>query len=159
MTLTYKEPKKLVIKTLEGPSAIVEAQYNPKEISVDKSVPWSKHDEPQGDAPTLEFTTADNRSISFELFFDYLEDGGWGKLQEKIKSLETMTLIKPGSEGEEKHPPMVLVVFGMGDWITGVVESLGIKYTMFDATGCPVRATCSVKIKETNKAQTKEKTG
>lgn len=159
MTLTYKEPKKLEIRALEGAPAVVIAQYNPKEISVDKSVPWSKHPEPQGDAPVLEFTSAENRTISFELFFDYFESGGWGELQKQIKALETMTLIKPGSTGEDKHPPMVIVVFGMGDWITGVVESLGIKYTMFDAQGCPVRATCAIKIKETNKAQTKETTG
>ena len=76
MSLSFTIPKKLTIVTVDGPSIMVTAQYNPKEIGIDKSVPWNKHKNPKGDIPMLEFTNAENRSMSLELFFDKFEAGG-----------------------------------------------------------------------------------
>ena len=52
------------------------AQYNPKELGIDKSVPWQKSPTSSGDQPELQFTSAEGRSMSFELFFDEYESGG-----------------------------------------------------------------------------------
>lgn len=154
MTVTYKEPLKLTIVTIDGPTIQVTAQYNPKEISLDKSVPWNKHKNPKGDIPMLEFTNAENRSMSLELFFDKFE--AKGSVQPDVEKLTRMTMINAsaGSE-EEKHPPRVIVAFGIASWFRGVIESLGVKYTMFDEKGMPVRATCSLKIKEVDEVQAK----
>ena len=38
----------------------------------------------------------------------------------------------------------------------GVIESVGMKYTMFLPSGMPVRATCSVKFKEASRASFKK---
>ena len=56
----------------------VKAQYNPKELQIDKTVPWSKVNEAnksnsgpdQSQGIHLEFTGAEGRSMSIELFFD-----------------------------------------------------------------------------------------
>ena len=53
-----------------------EAYYNPKEISVDRSVPWNKHKLSKGDTHVLEFTNAEPMTLSFELFFDTYETKG-----------------------------------------------------------------------------------
>lgn len=152
MTLTYTEPNKLTIVTIDGPTIEVTAQYNPKEVGLDKSVPWNKHKNPKGDIPMLEFTNAENRSMSLELFFDKFEQAG--TVQPEIEKLTKMTLINPSAGSEtEKHPPRVVVAFGIANWFRGVIESLGVKYTMFDDKGMPVRATASLKIKEVDAVQ------
>ena len=66
---------KLKIVGLEGAAngVVVEAQFNPKEISVDKSIPWQRQKK-QGVAD-LEFTGAEPKTMSCELMFDAFESG------------------------------------------------------------------------------------
>ncbi len=146
--------KKLTIASIDSPEFTVTAQFNPKEISIDKSVPWNKHNNPKGDTPMLEFTNAENRTMSFELLFDNAESGSGAGGVASIAQLEKMTRIREGRSVEsEKHPPRVLVAWGGGISFKGVIESLGIKYTMFDSGGMPVRATCTLKLKEVSEVQ------
>ena len=65
--------QKVQIGSLDDVGKGIEAQYNPREISVDKSVAWSKHKNSSGDQPWLEFTGADGRSMGLELTFDGFE--------------------------------------------------------------------------------------
>lgn len=141
------------IVSLDGPKILVKAQFNPKEISIDKSVPWNKHKNPKGDVPMLEFTNAENRSLSLELFFDTFESGK--NVWVEVEKLHQMTLINPSAGSEkDKHPPRVIVAWGGGfPPFKGVIESLGTKYTMFMPNGTPVRATCSIKVKEVDEVQ------
>src|SRR5687767_15836248 len=64
---------KLRIIGLEGSasSVTVEAQFNPKEISVDKSVPWQKQ-KAQGPG-VLELSVAEPMTMSLVLMFDVVE--------------------------------------------------------------------------------------
>lgn len=148
--------KKCTIACIESPNVQVTAQYNPKEVSIDKSVPWNKHKNPKGDVPQLEFTNAENRTLSMELFFDGYEQGT--SIEKDVGLLMQMTMIRPEQAEEDKHPPRVLVTWGPSfPKFRGVIESLGTKYTMFLEDGTPVRATCTLKIKEVDVA--KKKTG
>src|SRR5262245_2038397 len=73
-----KEPTtqpKLSIYSLEGSKVVVTAMFNPKEVSVDKSVPWLKAPLSTGDPPSLQFSSAEGRVMSFELMFDGFESG------------------------------------------------------------------------------------
>lgn len=144
---------KLTIVSIDSPTIQVTAQYNPKEVSMDKSVPWNKHKNPKGDIPMLEFTNAENRTLSLELFFDTFEDQS--NVWLKVEPLHQMTLIREGASSEkDKHPPRVLVSWGGAfPKFRGVIESLGTKYTMFMPDGTPVRATCTLKIKEVDEVQ------
>ena len=65
---------KIIIIGLEN-GVNLTAQYNPKEIGLDKSVPWQKGKNSKANTPDLEFTSADGRSLSVELFFDTFEEG------------------------------------------------------------------------------------
>lgn len=143
--------EKLTIVSIDSPNITAVAQFNPKEISIDKSVPWNKHKNPKGNIPMLEFTNAENRNMTFELFFDTSETGA--PVFGMIEPLHRMTLIREGGAESEKHPPRVLVAWGGMQTFKGVIESLGVKYTMFASNGVPVRATCSLKIKEVDEVQ------
>jgi hypothetical protein len=145
---------KFMIASVEEPALVLEAQFAPKEVSIDKSVPWNKHKNPKGDIPMLEFTNAENRNMSFELFFDAAEKGATGTVKTDVEKLHRMTLIRSNAKDDsEKHPPRVAVTIGAELSFTGVIESLGVKYTMFSSTGNPVRATCTLKIKEVAEVQ------
>lgn len=156
MSVASQSLKKLTIASIDSPTVQIEAHFNPKELSIDKSIPWNKHKNPKGNVPMLEFTNAENRTLSLELLFDTSEKGM--PVIPDIEKLTKMTEI-PGSasDDKDKHPPRVLVVWGAGLQFKGVIESLGCKYTMFLPDGSPVRATCTLKIKEVDEVQIKAK--
>ena len=58
-------------------------------------------------------------------------------------------LLEPTKE-EERRPHHCIVTWGDGGLprFDCVIESLSIKYTMFSEAGIPLRATCTVKLKE-----------
>jgi hypothetical protein len=145
--------QKLTVYSLEGPRIVVSAMYNPKEISVDKSVPWAKSPSSKGDAPMLEFTSADGRVMSFELMFDGFETGT-NVHAAFVESLVRLANVQdPDGPEDKRRPPRVGVKWGTGKLpeFQGVIESIGTKYTMFLADGTPVRATCHVKVREASR--------
>lgn len=135
--------------------APVTAQYNPKEIGLDKAVPWTKGKNSKSNTPDLEFTSADGRSLTVELFFDTYETGSDVHAQYVAPLLKMTEVMGEGSE-EEKRPPMVKVSWGTLPAFQGVLESVSTKFTMFTSAGIPVRATCSCKLKEASRLSFKK---
>jgi hypothetical protein len=162
--MSMTKPTKLSIIALESmvgaKASALEAQYNPKEMAVDKSVPWSKHKDSKSDHPHLEFSGADGRSMSFELMFDTYEDDA--NVQGKVEILQRMAMVRNPAESapeDEKRPSRIKVIWSGGlPPFEGVLESVGTKYTMFSPKGFPVRATCTVKVKEASRASFKKGT-
>ncbi len=169
---------KITIQCKEPTTTTVEAQYNPKEIQVDKAVPWQKVNQAnrgnaQGDAAAagaadaksgktatnnagnqgihLEFTGAEGRTMTLELLFDGVESSGRKvDVPAKIKDLEKMAaVIKPGSDNpKERRPPICMVAWGNVVSFCCVIEALSTKYTMFSSDGTPLRATVTIKLRE-----------
>lgn len=147
---------KITIASLDG-GPKVKAQYNPKELQIDKAVPWSKVNEAnksngkstQAQGIHLEFTGAEGRSLSVEMLFDGYE--GQVDVSKSVADLETLASVRvPGSKKEDERRPHRCIA-EWGTVLTGfrcVIESLSTKYTMFDENGNPLRATCTVKLKE-----------
>ena len=138
----------LTIVGLEGGAAgvTVEAQFNPKEISISKSVPWQQQKTVgPGD---LEFSSANPQTMSCELLFDGFESGVL--IQVEIEKLQRLSNIDPVI----RRPPKVKVVWGtegapgMIPKFEAVVESVFIRYTMFDGNGKPLRATVKMGFKQ-----------
>ena len=142
---------KLTITGLEGGSSgvTVAVHFNPNEISIDKSVPWQK--QPTVGPGDLEFSSAEPQTMSFELMFDGFEAGA--SIQGEIDTLQQLSDIDPSL----RRPPKVRIAWG-NEGTAGtmppfeaVVESMGIKYTMFDANGRPLRATVAMGFKQARK--------
>lgn len=130
----------------------VDAQYNPKELQIDKTIPWQKN--PQSNKSPekgiqLEFTGAEGRTMSVELLFDGFEDNA--SIEGDVAKLNTMaSVLSPGDSDENKRRPH-LCIAKWGATVPSfrcVIESLSTKYTMFSPAGVPLRATCTVKLKE-----------
>lgn len=136
----------------------VKAQFNPKELQIDKTVPWQKVNQSNNENKQgihLEFTGAEGRTTSIELLFDDTEGGN--NVASNIKKLEHMTSVfRPGDPDETKRRPHHCVVAWGGVSFRCVIESLSTKYTMFDREGNPLRATCTVKLKEADDVKGKK---
>lgn len=153
---------KLWIGSLDQPGIEIRAQYNPKELQVDKQIKWEPHkgkESRTGDArkenskqADLEFNGAPTRSLTVELLFDGYEAGR--SIQGEIAILEELSsATDPESPNEALRRPHHCVV-AWGDAQEGmrpfrcVIESLGVKYSMWNSNGVPLRATCTVKLTE-----------
>ena len=155
MADSIPKPLKCMIKNLDTGDE-VEAHFNPKELAIEKSVPWNKHKDSKGDTPLLEFTDAEPKTMSVELLFDTYESRK-SVYKKYIKTLEEFTLIV---DQKKKRPPMCIFLWGKSfPSFMGVIESLATKYTMFLADGTPVRATVTVKMKQADKLIKGEKEG
>lgn len=174
MSDDFKPAKtKLKIFSKEAGGPTVEAQYNPRELQVDRTIPWSK---PSGTNKTgnakgtpgqikLEFTGAEGRSMSVELLFDGVEqkEAGGKKVAQAIADLETLASVRKvdGKKDDERRPFHCIVQWGDRGLPTFkcVIESLQIKYQMFDDSGLPLRATATVKLKEADTVNLAKKEG
>ncbi len=158
MSITFTPTTKVTIIGLDNDVEVI-AQYNPKEVQVDKSVPWSKHKDSKSDQPHVEFSGAEGRSMSFELMFDTYELGIDVHSTHVARLLSLAMVMDPNGTEDRKRPTRVQVRWGAGilPVFEGVIESVGTKYTMFLPDGTPVRATCNVKIKEASRASFKKK--
>jgi hypothetical protein len=142
--------EKVTIRSLESPE-VFEAQFNPTEITIDKPVPWRKHKSSEADAPTLEFTAAEPRTLHAELLFDTFEAGT--SVQTDLAPLEGLASVDP----TRKRPPLVLFQWGSAfPAFSGVIESIGVKYTLFLPDGTPVRATAAITVKEAASVRVKK---
>lgn len=145
-------PAKLKILQMEpaGTSKRVIAQFNPKELQIDKGVTWAKQAAKKKTAD-LEFTGIEPKSMTVELLFDGYEKGE--SVQPQLAALEEMTE-HFGSGTHEKRPPMVRVIWGTDSAsvnlpsFNAVIEQVSVKYTMFSRAGEVLRATATVKLKQ-----------
>jgi len=144
----------LWIGSLDNTKLTVKAQYNPKELQVDKNIPWKKKEQANKVNTSglhLEFTGAEGRTMSVELLFDQYELGDAGDVGPLVKDLNDMASVWQGSSADEdkRRPHLCVATWGKTlETFTCVIESLSTKYTMFSSKGVPLRATCTLKLKE-----------
>jgi hypothetical protein len=152
--MTFKPPgAKISIGSIDEPGINVEAQYNPKELQIDKTVPWQKHNKANANGLQLEFTGAEGRTMSVDMLFDAYEEKA--SIQGEVAKLEKLATVRqPNSpDPDMRRPHHCVVVWGtvMGgtdNKFKCVIEQISTKYTMFSSGGAPLRATVTLKLKE-----------
>ena len=147
--------EKIVIGSLDDPGKGIEAQYNPKDIAIEQSQTWNAHPN-KGNLPDLAFGGGGGRTMTLELFFDGFEAGQ--SVQPAIDALIELSRVRDLDSSQDRmlRPHVVAVVWGdpkQGGMasLRGVIESISTKLTMFTPGGAPVRATCSLKVREVAK--------
>ncbi len=145
---------KFVIGTVTGSALEIVAQYNPKELARTATATWTAHpntshrQSKSGDNMAwMEYGTSEPRSLTLELLFDGYEEGI--SIAATVESLESLTLPldKSSRTLHHRHPQLCVAVWGT-QTLRCVVMSVATKLTMFDASGEPLRAVCSVTLKE-----------
>ena len=130
----------------------VTAQYNPNVLQFDLNVPWNVNAQANKSPEKgiqLEFTGAQGRSMSLELTFDGFESNT--SVAGTVAKLTKMASVKQRASKDENMRRPYRCVVTWGDTVPSfrcVIESLSTKYTMFSESGVPLRATCTVKLKE-----------
>ena len=122
---------KVVIKAVEGGAGSCTAMFNPKELSLEKTVSWTPKDSHQED-PTMEYKEPQSSKLGCTLYFDTYEQKS--DCYGLIKPLEAMAKMDKALG----HPPLCLFIWGKFQF-KGVVASLSQKYTMFLEDGTRVR--------------------
>lgn len=138
---------KLSIGSLDNTKLSVEAHYNPKELSYQRSVPWAVHplaDKKDEDQMEVEFTGAQPRTMDLEMLFDSFETSD--SIAAQVDMLDQLAAV----DDKLRRPHFCVVSWGNQGVrpLRCVIESLTVKYTMFDRMGVPKRAVCNVKIRE-----------
>ena len=90
---------------LDGVNSGTTMSFVASGAEIEKSVPWQKHRNSEGDSPTLEFTAGDPKTLHVELMFDTFEDAG--AAMAKAQDLEVLEQI----DVTLKRPPLLMVEF------------------------------------------------
>lgn len=143
--------EKAKIIALEGSAGTCIAMFNPKELSLEKTVSWTPKDAHQED-PTMEYKEPQSSKLSVTLYFDTYEQGF--DCYGLIAPLEMMAKMDPGL----KHPPLCLFQWGAFTF-KGVVSSVSQKYTMFLSSGIRVRCEVGLQMQSASKAVVSQSTG
>lgn len=124
----------------------IKFQFNPKELSIQKSAKWERkpaRNAKKASAP--EFTGADPCKLTLEMFFD----AELGSVVEPVEALFRCCVPTEDTRQNMKAvPPLVQLSWGTITSFPGFITSVQAKYTLFAPDGTPIRATCSVSIEE-----------
>jgi hypothetical protein len=153
----------------------IKFQFNPTELSYDKSAQVAEIDIPGLDAPLQQFIRGHAEKLTLELFFDSTDEGMGKKATSVTEKTDLFyRLIKIESE---RHAPPICVFFwnekfpgskkadsnkgeqgstpSNTDWgnqrrngFRCIVESVKQKFTMFSPEGVPLRANLTVTLRE-----------
>lgn len=142
---------KATFEDLESGGGQFAVQYNPKEFKVDKAVSWKEHDDQGQTNAGLEFQKGAPLVVTMEMYFDTTNEGNSDVREKWVNKLMYLTnaSVEETSEGsaKKKRPPKVRFTWGSFT-MTCVLESVNATYIMFAASGTPIRARVSVKMKE-----------
>jgi nucleoid-associated protein YgaU len=132
-----------------SPLGRIPFQFNPKELSIQKSAKWER--KPARGAKTAgppEFTGADPCKLTLEIFFD-ASDTLDGSVVARVEQLFACCVPTDQSVAKKKaSPPLVVLHWGKVTSFAAFVTSVQAKYTLFTPDGTPIRATCSVALEE-----------
>ena len=128
------------------------AFFNPKEISIEKTVVWASNPKPGTDADDPQFAHGNSRILAMELIFDTYEAGE--PVTNYTQLIAGLTTVKDFG-GDLHRPPLCRLSWGSawgltsdGVFFVGVLENLQQRFTLFLSDGTPVRATLNCRFKE-----------
>ena len=132
-------------------------RFNPNEYTIQKSANWKRSPLPNApDVTVPEFTGADPRSLSLEIFLDETESAS-GSVAKDVERLFDLCTPTPQSISAKKpSPPFVLFGWGSTTSFTAYVKSVSVKYSMFKPDGTVVRATGTLSLEEVPSSKAKQ---
>jgi LysM repeat protein len=144
--------EKLKIENLDNGNTF-SVLFNPTEYSFEDSSNWQDQQRNR-QRPELQYTGGERTRLTMELFFDTYE----GNQDVRVHTAQLAKLLVPTiNEGNEgKRPPKVKLQWGSADPDAAnstfpficVLEKLTQKFTFFNNSGTPVRATVNATFKQ-----------
>jgi hypothetical protein len=127
----------------------VTCMFNPKEYTLSKQNSWKPAKTGGKNTLPLEFDNGQPAKLQMQLFFDtYGTDKDVREHTDKVWELMLVDPDLKDTNSEKGRPPVVRFQWG-GNWsFDAVVASITQKFTLFRATGDPVRATLDVAFQQ-----------
>ncbi|HKP51320.1 MAG TPA: LysM peptidoglycan-binding domain-containing protein [Chloroflexia bacterium] len=154
--------KATIVVQWEDEMEFIPVQFNPTEISLDKSAQIAEIAIPGLDTPLLQFVRGQTEKLTLDLFFDTTEDGmGTGATSVTTLTDRIYELVK--IEPSRHAPPLCAFIWNSAfpgnstsahignqrrDGFDGIVESVRQKFMLFSPQGVPLRATLTVTFRE-----------
>jgi hypothetical protein len=125
-------------------SATFKVCFNPSEYTISKKTRFAEAGIPGLDAPVLQFSRGEARTLSLELLLDtYTYGSGEDVRSEYTAKLQSFLMV----DGELHAPPPCKVVWGSLEFV-GVLEDMRKRYVLFQDDGTPVRVRVTLSFKE-----------
>jgi hypothetical protein len=152
----------LLIEWGPGDLEMIDLQYNPTEIVLEKNLHIAEIAIPGLTAPLQQFVRGEAETLRLELFFD-TSDQGMGLSAVSVVTLTDQIYALSRIVPDQHAPPIVTFVWGddfpgnelppeLGNQrrnsFTGVVTSIRQTFTLWSAGGVPVRAKLSLTLRE-----------
>ncbi|MEE8056654.1 MAG: hypothetical protein V3T17_02280 [Pseudomonadales bacterium] len=138
--------EKAIITVLEGrlaSQAPIEVLFNPTEYSLAISNNFQEKSLPGLSSPILQFVNGQANMLTMDLFFDSWTNTGGNDVTELTKKVAQTLEI----DADLHAPPPVEFSWGNLTF-KAVVQSLSQRFTMFNSSGQPVRATLNISFKQ-----------
>lgn len=117
-------------------------RFNPTEYQLAKTNNFAELPIPGLVSPPIQFVRGGSEKLTLDLLVDTSDS------LEDVRKKYTNALRDLMALNSKLHAPPVVKLVWDSDVFTGVMESLNITYTLFDPKGVPLRAKCSVGLKE-----------
>jgi len=151
-TLAIHHPPSTLEGGLGGQISQVRFQFNPNQLQLSRSASWNSQPAvgyARGAAP--EFSGANPASLQLEVFLDGSAAPAASQVRKDVEQLLSCCEVDPQSLPTDRpSPPWVRFAWGSFSTVQFVayVESVSATYTLFTATGDPLRATCQLSLTE-----------
>jgi nucleoid-associated protein YgaU len=130
----------------------VQFQFNPSRLQLSRSGSWhTQQAVAYTKGATPEFAGVSPATMDVEVFLDASAKPSGSKVQQQVESLLSCCEVDPQSIAA-KRPAPPWVRFSWGSFTTvrfaANVQNVSATYTLFSATGEPLRATCQLSLSE-----------
>ncbi len=128
--------------------------FNPNQVSVQKSVNWRSVPRTQSDSTGAQFTHGDPATLSMDLFFDTY--GIVPIVDVRVFTRQIFNLTTVEKHGDLHRPPLCQLQWGLFNFENSqwVLQSLNQRFSLFHATGVPLRATLSCTFRQWRSGKT-----
>lgn len=127
-----------------GEGATLTVAFNPAEYTIEKRNAYAEAAIPGLDAPMIQFSRGEARTLSMELLLDTYTYGDQADIREThIKSLETFLEV----DGDLHAPPPCKIIWASLVFV-GLLQEARKQFVMFLECGRPVRARVTLTWKE-----------
>lgn len=135
-----------------NPQKAVVCHFNPKDLSITRTIKWESKTSIGNNASNLSFAGGEAQDLTIPLLFDSTATGeDVRKSYELLLELASIDQQKKNSTTNKGEPPFCRFEWGKLISFTAVITQLTQKFIMFKADGTPVRAEVSVTFKQVDK--------
>lgn len=128
------------------------AMFNPNKLTVSRSIQWQNQQAAKRDNPEMQFTGAEPATLTVDLLFDTYDTPQPELAKQSVKTAYTdklLHLTTVENHGSKHRPPVCRLQWGnQGIFFQGVLQQLQVSFTMFTASGVPVRALSNCTFKQ-----------